>query len=148
MRVLVTGHKGYIGSIMVPMLEEAGYEVVGLDNDFFDGCVFGDPSITGEVPDIPYVKKDIRDIERSDLQNCDAVIHLCALSNDPLSYFNPEITDEINHKASVSLAKLAKKIGVRRYIFSSTCSVYGAAAAGTVHEKSEPRPLTPYAVSK
>jgi nucleoside-diphosphate-sugar epimerase len=133
---------------MVPMLERAGYEIVGLDNDLFDACIFGDPSVTGDIPDIPYVKKDIRDIERSDLQNCDAVIHLCALSNDPLGYFNPEITDEINHKASVKLAKLAKKVGIRRYIFASTCSVYGASTADTVNEESKPRPITPYAVSK
>jgi nucleoside-diphosphate-sugar epimerase len=133
---------------MVPMLEGAGYEVVGLDNDVFEGCLFGDPSITGDISDVPYVKKDVRDIERSDLQNCDAVVHLAALSNDPLGYFNPEITDEINHKASVKLAKLAKKAGVRRYIFASTCSVYGASTVDTVSEESKPRPVTPYAVSK
>jgi len=148
MRVLVTGHKGYIGSVMVPMFQAAGYEVVGLDNDLFDGCVFGNPAITGAIPDIPYVKKDIRDIKRSDLQGCNAVVHLCALSNDPLGYFNPDATYEINHKASVNLAKLAKKVGVQRYLLSSSCSVYGASSADMVNEESKPRPITPYAISK
>jgi len=148
MRVLVTGHKGYIGSIMVPMLQAEGYEVVGLDNDLFDGCVFGDRTISGDIPDIPYVKKDVRDVKRSDLQGVDAVMHLCALSNDPLGYFNPDVTYEINHKASVKLAKIAKKAGIKRYLFSSSCSVYGDSGADMVNEESKPRPITPYAISK
>jgi len=148
MRVLVTGHKGYIGSIMVPMLQAEGYEVVGLDNDLFDGCVFGDRTISGDTPDIPYVKKDVRDVKRSDLQGVDAVMHLCALSNDPLGYFNPDVTYEINYKASVKLAKIAKKAGVKRYLFSSSCSVYGDSGADMVNEESKPRPITPYAISK
>jgi nucleoside-diphosphate-sugar epimerase len=133
---------------MVPILQAQGHEVVGLDNDLYEGCVFGDRSISGGLPDIPYVKKDIRDVEISDLKGCDAIIHLCALSNDPLGYFNPDITYEINHKASVMLAKLAKKSGIQRYLLSSSCSVYGAAGADMVTEKSKPRPVTPYGVSK
>jgi len=148
MRVLVTGHKGYIGTIMVPMLQAEGYEVVGLDNDLFDGCVFGDESICGGTPNIPYIRKDIRDVERSDLRGIDAVVHLCALSNDPLGYFNPEMTLEINHKASVKLAKLAKKAGIQRYLFASSCSVYGASGADVVTEESKPNPVTPYGLSK
>lgn len=148
MRVLITGHKGYIGSVMVPMFQDAGYEVVGLDNDLFDGCIFGDRSICGDIPNIPYIRKDIRDIESSDLKGFNAVIHLCALSNDPLGYFNPEMTLEINHEASVKLAKLAKKAGVQRYLFSSSCSIYGAAGADMVTEESKPNPVTPYGVSK
>jgi nucleoside-diphosphate-sugar epimerase len=148
MRVLVTGHKGYIGSIMVPMLQTEGYEVVGLDNDIFEGCIFGDRETCGDIPDIPYVRKDVRDVTRSDLQGCDAVVHLCALSNDPLGYFNPDATYEINHKASVRLARVAKKAGVERFIFTSTCSVYGDSGADMVDEFSELRPITPYAISK
>jgi len=148
MRVLVTGHKGYIGAVMVPMLQAAGHEVVGLDNDLFDGCIFGDRTVSGDIRDIPYVKKDVRDVKRSDLQGCDAVVHLCALSNDPLGYFNPDITYEINHKASVKLAKKAKKAGIKRYLFSSTCSVYGDSGTDMVTEVSELRPITPYAISK
>jgi len=148
MRVLVTGHKGYIGAVMVPMLQAEGYDVIGLDSDLFDGCIFGDRTIRGDIPDIPYVKKDVRDVKRSDLQGCDAVVHLCALSNDPLGYFNPDVTYEINHKASVKLAKIAKKAGVKRYLFSSTCSVYGDSGADMVTEVSKLRPITPYAISK
>lgn len=148
MRVLVTGHRGYIGAIMVPMLQAGGYEIVGLDNDLFGGCIFGDRSISGDIPDIPYVKKDIREVELSDLQECDAVVHLCALSNDPLGYFNPEITFKINYEASVTLATIAKKSGVQRYLFSSSCSVYGNSGAEMVAEESKPRPITPYAISK
>jgi len=148
MRVLVTGHKGYIGTIMVPMLQAEGFDVTGLDNDLFDGCVFGDQTIYGGIPDIPYVRKDIRDVELSDLRGVDAIVHLCALSNDPLGNFNPQMTYEINHEASVKLAKLAKKAGVQRYLFSSSCSVYGASGADMVNEKSKPNPITPYGISK
>ena len=148
MRVLVTGHKGYIGTIMVPMLQEEGFDVVGLDNDLFEGCNFGDHSICRGISDVAYVRKDIRDVGPSDLQGVDSVIHLCALSNDPLGNFNPEITYEINYKASVRLARLAKKTGVQRYLFSSSCSVYGAAGADVVNEKSKTNPITPYGISK
>ena len=148
MRVLVTGHKGYIGSVMVPILQDGGFEVVGLDNDLFEECIFGNRSICVGVPDIPYVRKDVRDIELSDLQECDAVVHLCALSNDPLGYFNPEMTFEINYEGSVRLAKLAKKAGIQRYLLSSSCSVYGDSGADIVNEESQPQPITPYAESK
>lgn len=148
MRVLVTGHKGYIGCIMVPMLQAKGYDVIGLDNDLFDGCIFGDKSICGTIPDIPYIRKDIRDIELSNLKGIDLVVHLCALSNDPLGYFNPDITYEINYEGSVKLAKLAKQAGVQRLVFSSSCSVYGASENGVVNEDSELNPVTPYGISK
>ena len=148
MRVLLTGHKGYIGMVMVPMLQTEGHEVVGLDNDLFEGCTFGDRSICGDIPNIPYTKKDIREVELSDLERFDAVVHLCALSNDPLGYFNPEITYKINHEASVTLAKLAKKAGVQRYLFSSSCSVYGDSGADMVTEESKTHTITPYAISK
>ena len=148
MRVLVTGHKGYIGAIMVPMLQAEGYQVIGLDNDLFEGCTFGNDAVCAAIPKIPYVRKDIRDVEPSDLEGIDAVIHLCALSNDPLGNFNPEVTLQINHEASVRLAKLVKEAGVQRYIFTSSCSVYGAASADIVDESSEPNPVTPYGVSK
>jgi nucleoside-diphosphate-sugar epimerase len=148
MRVLITGHKGYIGTVMVPMFQAEGFDVRGLDNDLFDGCIFGDPMMWGGIPDVPYGRKDIRDVELSDLRGVDAVVHLCALSNDPLGDFNPKMTYEINHEASVRLAKLAKKAGVQRYLFSSSCSIYGASGADIVNEKSRPNPITPYGISK
>lgn len=148
MRVLVTGNKGYIGTVMVPMLQSAGFEVVGLDSDLFDGCIFGDETVSGPVPKISYLRKDVRDVELSDLKGIDAIAHLCALSNDPLGNLNPRITYEINHEASVRLAKLAKEAGVQRYILSSSCSVYGASTADVVNEESEVKPVTPYAASK
>lgn len=148
MHVLVTGNKGYIGSVMVPMLQSAGFQVSGLDSDLFEGSVFGDESTTGGIPDISYLRKDIRDVELSDLKGVDAIVHLCALSNDPLGNLNPKITYEINHQGSVRLAKLAKKAGVKRFAFSSSCSVYGASTADIVNEESEVKPITPYAISK
>src|SRR3972149_5311185 len=101
MRVLVTGHKGYIGTIAVPILQAEGHQVVGIDNDLFEGCNFGDKSVSGEISEVPYLRKDIRDVEASDLRGVDAVVHLCALSNDPLANINPRITYEINYLASV-----------------------------------------------
>ena len=142
MRVLLTGHKGYVGTIMVPMLQAEGHEVVGLDND-----LYVDPH-RDNAQDIPYLRKDIRDITSSDLKGFDAVLHLAGLSNDPLGYFNPEITHSINYHASVELAKLSKKVGVQRFLFASTCSVYGASDGSMMNEESKLNPVTPYGVSK
>jgi nucleoside-diphosphate-sugar epimerase len=134
-----------VGTVMVPMLIEAGHEVVGLDSDLYGRCTFGH----GEgMLDIPELKKDIRDVESSDLTGFEAVIHLAGLSNDPLGDLNPALTYEINHAASVRLARLAKGVGVQRFIFSSSCSNYGAAGEGWVNEGSAFQPVTPYGISK
>src|SRR5215471_4370282 len=122
MRILVTGHTGYIGMVMVPMLTAEGHEVVGLDSDLFEQCTFGD-----FTPNVPHIRKDIRDIQPSDLDGFDAVSHLAGLSNDPLGNLNPVLTYEINHAASVRLARLAKEARIPRFLFSSSCSTYGAA---------------------
>jgi nucleoside-diphosphate-sugar epimerase len=143
MKVLVTGHQGYIGTIMVPLLQAAGHEVTGLDCGFFADCVLGAPP-----QDPPGIRVDLRDVTVDQLTGFDAVIHLAALSNDPLGALAPEITYDINHHASVRLARLAKEAGVRRFLYASTCSVYGAAGAGLVDENAPLRPLTPYAESK
>lgn len=145
MRVLLTGHKGYIGSVMTPMLIESGHDVVGLDSDLYRKCTYGDEN---GITKIPEVIKDIRDIEISDLEEFDAVIHLAGFSNDPLGDFIPELTAEINHAASVRLASLAKEVGVKRFIFSSSCSNYGAAGQDWVDEQSGLNPVTPYGISK
>jgi nucleoside-diphosphate-sugar epimerase len=143
MRILLTGHLGYIGAVLSPMLVAAGHEVLGLDSDLYATCDFG-----AGVPDIPAIKKDIRDVEGSDLQGFKAVLHLAALSNDPLGNLNPELTYAINHQASVRLAKLAKEAGVERFIFSSSCSNYGAAGDDFLTEQSAFNPVTPYGISK
>jgi nucleoside-diphosphate-sugar epimerase len=122
MRILLTGYKGYIGAVAGPILRSAGHEVVGLDSDLYQGCDFG-----GIAPEIPGVRKDMRDVTKSDLEGFDAVVHLAALSNDPVGNLDPVVTYEINHKASLRLAELAKQAGVRRFVFSSSCSTYGAA---------------------
>ncbi|MGQ4647530.1 NAD-dependent epimerase/dehydratase family protein [Lyngbya aestuarii] len=143
MRVLLTGHKGYIGTVMVPMLLAKGHEVVGLDSDLFERSTFGEG-----IQDIPELIKDVRDVEISDLEGFDAVFHLAGLSNDPLGNLNPDLTSEINHLASVHLAKLAKEAGVARYVFSSSCSNYGAGGEDWLTEESQFNPVTPYGISK
>ena len=143
MRVLVTGHKGYIGTILVPMLLAAGHEVSGLDSDLYRGSTFGD-----SMPAIPEVEKDVRDVTAKDLQGFDAVLHLAGLSNDPLGNLNPDLTRLINHEATVRLGELAKAAGVSRYVFSSSCSNYGAGGDDWLNEESAFNPVTPYGVSK
>jgi nucleoside-diphosphate-sugar epimerase len=143
MRVLVTGHRGYIGTVMVPMLMQAGHTVFGLDSDLFEQCTF-QPGIF----DVPQRRLDLRDVQARDLEGFEAVIHLAALSNDPLSDLNPDITYDINHFASVRLAKLAKEAGVPRFLYSSSCSSYGQAGDNFVDETAELRPITAYAISK
>lgn len=144
MNVLVTGHTGYIGAVLVPMLLRANHEVTGLDTDFFDGCDFND-----EIVDVPAIRKDLRDVTVSDFTGFDAVLHLAALSNDPLGDLDPECTYEINHRASVRLAELAKNAGVSRFLFSSSCSLYGlAAGAEFLTENAAFNPVTPYGESK
>jgi nucleoside-diphosphate-sugar epimerase len=143
MRVLLTGHKGYIGAVLGPMLTKAGHEVLGLDTDLFEQCSFG------ELPaDYPSVRRDLRDVTVADLEGVDAVLHLAGLSNDPLGNLNPNLTYEINHIASVRLAEMAKKAGVTRYLFSSSCSTYGAAGDKILDEEAQFNPVTPYGRSK
>lgn len=142
-RVLVTGHQGYLGSVMVPILWDAGYDVFGLDNGYFRDCVLGQAPI-----DPPGLTVDIRDVTVEQLEGFDAVIHLAALSNDPLGALAPDVTFDINHHASVRLARLAKEAGVARFLYASTCSIYGAAADELVAEDAPLRPLTAYATSK
>lgn len=128
---------------MVPMLLTEGHQLVGLDSDLFEQSTFGEG-----IQSIPELKKDIRDVELSDLDGFDAVIHLAGLSNDPLGDFNPSLTYEINHTASVRLASLAKQVGIKRFIFSSSCSNYGAGGEDWLNEKSAFNPVTPYGISK
>lgn len=142
-RVLVTGHLGYLGAVMVPMLQAQGYEVSGLDVGYFADCVLGPQPV-----DPPALALDLRDVRPEDLHGYDAVLHLAALSNDPLGALVPGVTHDINHHASVRLARAAKEAGVARFLYASTCSVYGAAGDGLVDEDAPLHPLTPYAVSK
>lgn len=143
MRVMVTGHKGFIGTVLVPMLSSAGHEVVGLDSDLFRNSTYG----SAPAP-VPEIIKDIRDVEKNDLKNLDAIVHLAALSNDLLGDLDPQVTYDINHHASVRLAEIAKESGISRFIFASSCSSYGAAGDDILDETAEFNPVTPYAISK
>jgi nucleoside-diphosphate-sugar epimerase len=143
MNVLLTGHRGYIGAVAGPILRSAGHEVSGLDTDLFAGCDFGEAFSA-----IPEVRKDLRDLTREDLEGFDAVVHLAALSNDPLGNLDSQLTYDINHLASVKLAKLAKEAGVKRFVFSSSCSTYGAAGDEFLDENASLNPVTPYGESK
>jgi nucleoside-diphosphate-sugar epimerase len=144
MKVLVTGHHGYIGSVLAPALREAGHEVVGLDTFYYRGCDFGDGT---EFE--PALALDLRDVQPPDLEGFDAIVHLAALSNDPLGDFNPSWTYAINRDATIALARAAKEAGVRRFVFASSCSMYGAAEGDAALTEDAPlRPLTPYAESK
>jgi len=142
-RVLITGHKGYIGSVMAPHFAQAGYEVVGLDTGYYDPC-----TLVPEQVQIPYKQKDVRDLELDDVNGFDAVVHLAALSNDPIGNMNDGWTEDINFRASVRLAELAKAAGVQRYLFSSSCIMYGMSDAAVVTEESPLDPKTEYARSK
>src|SRR5713226_8101142 len=143
MRILVTGHKGYIGAVLAPLFAAEGHDVVGLDSDLFEQCTFGEP-----LREFPSIRKDLRDVELADLKGFDAVVHLAGLSNDPLGNLNPELTYEINHAASCRLAQLAKQAGIQRFMFSSSCSTYGAAGDKILNEEAEFNPVTPYGRSK
>ena len=145
MRILLTGHLGYIGTVMTPMLLKAGHEVVGFDSDLYSRCTF---AAGGQISNVPAIRKDTRDAVASDLTGIDAVIHLAALSNDPLGDLRYALTDDINHLASVRLAQLAKEAGVKRFIFASSCSNYGKAGEGMIDETGELNPVTAYGESK
>lgn len=142
-RVLVTGHRGYIGSVLVPHLVACGHEVVGLDTGYFSDCTLG-----ADGPAVPEVRKDIRDLVPADVAGFDAVVHLAALSNDPVGNLDDTWTDEINYRASVRLAELAREAGVRRFVFSSSCIMYGMATTEVVDESAPLDPKTAYARSK
>jgi nucleoside-diphosphate-sugar epimerase len=145
MRVLLTGHLGYIGTVLAPMLVKAGHDVVGIDSDLYSACTY---SAGGELWQVPTILKDTRDVSANDLAGFDGIIHLAALSNDPLGDLKPTLTDDINHSASVRLAKLAKKVGVRRFVFASSCSNYGKAGQDMIDESGALNPVTAYGESK
>lgn len=143
MRILVTGSRGYIGAVLVPMLFAEGHEIVTFDTDLFEQGDFGQWKNA-----FSFEHKDIRDIQAVDLKGLDAVIHLAGLSDDSLGALLPELTEEVNHRASMRLATLAKSAGVGRFIFASSCSIYGNSGDELVNESSTPQPVTPYGVSK
>jgi nucleoside-diphosphate-sugar epimerase len=142
-RILVTGHDGYIGTVLTPLLQEAGHEVVGLDTGFYSS------GSMGPVPRVQAIRADLRDVGPSELAGFEAVVHLAALSNDPLGNLDPDLTYDINHRASVRLARSARDAGVQRFVFASSCSLYGAASDGGLLDESAPfSPVTPYGESK
>lgn len=144
MRVLLTGHDGYIGRVVAPMLQAQGHEVEGLDSYLFEGCTFG-----ADIGQVPGTRTDLRDVDPVALRGFDAVVHLAAISNDPLGDLDPAITYEINHLASVRLAQASREAGVKRFVFSSSCSLYGAADPNRMLNEDAPfNPITPYGRSK
>ena len=144
MKVLVTGHHGYIGSVLAPYLGDAGHDVTGLDTGFYRGCDFG-PNLAS----VESMTADVRDIAATELEGFEAVVHLAALSNDPLGDLDPSLTKNINGEGTLHLARAARAAGVRRFVFASSCSMYGAAGTdAALDEKAPLRPLTPYAESK
>jgi nucleoside-diphosphate-sugar epimerase len=145
MRVLLTGHLGYIGTVMTPMLLKAGHEVVGYDSNLFERCTF---PAGGTIETVPYIRKDVRDAAVDDFAGFDAVLHLAALSNDPLGDLNPDTTYEINHRSSVRIATLAKTAGVKRFLFASSCSNYGRSGEEMIDETGALNPVTAYGESK
>jgi nucleoside-diphosphate-sugar epimerase len=143
MKVLVAGDRGYIGAVLVPFVQDAGHEVVGLDIGWYDGCDFGP-----QPNDYEQRTGDIRDAAPEDLEGFDAVIHLAAISNDPIGHLNPEATYAVNARGAVHMARMAKAAGVPRFLFSSSCSLYGAAGDKPVDETGRFNPVTPYGESK
>ncbi len=141
MRVLVTGASGYIGAVMVPYLEDAGHDVSTLDLGLYRSGSFS-PGVP--LPD----RRDVRDVTQDDVADFDAIIHLAALSNDPLGNLNPDLTYDINHLATVEFARLARQVGVERFLFASSCSLYGAAGSDAVSESAPFAPVTPYGRAK
>ncbi|MGB4227541.1 MAG: NAD(P)-dependent oxidoreductase [Candidatus Dechloromonas phosphoritropha] len=143
MRVLVTGHKGYIGTCLVPLLLQEDFEVTGLDTDLYRECTFD-----GGIASIPEIIKDVRDVTAKDVEGYDAIIHLAGLSNDPLGDYDPSLTEDINCQGSIRLARIAHEVGVRRFVFASSCSNYGAAGDQFLTEDAKLNPVTPYGESK
>ena len=143
MRVLVTGHDGYIGTVLVPMLQDYGHEVVGLDSYLYANCTFGAPPGPVEA-----LRMDVRDVTAGDLSGFDAVVHLAAISNDPVGDLNPQCTLDLNHGGTEQLARAAKAAGVERFLFSSSCSLYGSAGQEWLDEQADFKPVTPYGESK
>jgi nucleoside-diphosphate-sugar epimerase len=147
MNILVTGVDGYIGNLLAPVLGRAGYYILGLDTGFYrDGWLYSDPTFYKFMPKT--INKDIRNLSVEDLDGIEAIVHLAELSNDPLGENRPEITYEINHRGSVRLAELAKRAGIRRFVYTSSCSVYGVSEASFVDEMSPVNPQTAYAKCK
>lgn len=143
MRILITGTSGYIGSLLAPLAQAAGHEVVGFDAGYFDDC-----RVAPVDNHFRAIRGDVREVGPEHLEGCDAVFHLAALSNDPMGNLDPQLTFEINHLATVRLAQMAKQAGVERFVFSSSCSTYGAAGDDFLTESAAFHPVTPYGESK
>ncbi len=144
MRVMVTGHDGYIGTVLVPLFQRAGHSVLGVDNGMFHDCTFVPQDVVAD--DELWI--DVRDLRVEHFEGVDAVVHLAGISNDPLGDLNPDTTFDVNHLATVHVARMAKQAGVTRFAFSSSCSTYGAHGDEALDESAEFNPVTPYGESK